>query len=932
MLKSRVNLIAVLAVSLVVGVWSLTESVAAQSGSGELDDQVVEFYALDFSVSEEEARRRLGRIGPLHVIMASIRDLEDSRVAGWGFDHSVDFGAWVWLTGERPPGEAAARIAAAHGDIEIRTGAAHTYAELRAAQDRFNADSVGQPIGNPQAGTKISDAVVFTGISMDTNSVKIGMDLALADGVDQRVTRAAPEPVSDEDFEAEASSLSDVLRDHIEVAVEVVDVERFGPDADFVGGGAIGGCTAGFAVKRKGGDYGIITAGHCDNDLLMEGVRLPYVYGWASDTADAQFHRVPAGSSHQLLADYKCSDIGKRCDVTGVIARSDMMGRYVCRYGRVSALSCAVVKDINYQLEKGYCLDSDNGEPIDCQAVFVSAEGRNLKGCPGDSGGPVHDASGVAYGIHWGGDAPCKRGERHKNPYMIFSAIGEVEDFLDVEVLTEETERSYPVVEDPPAPAAPSALRGVADSGGVSLSWTEPSGDVAGYIVHRRMAVPGQVYDGIAIIRQRPADHDLRISYHDPVAGYYPRAGLTPGMKYHYRVQAFNSIGVTSDWRSGSNSVSVTTVAPQNIRAVTDSDAISVSWTAAKGDFDTYAVYRRAAVKGQAYAQIARTKKTSYHDPVAGLTPGVEYYYRVKAVTKAGIQGSWGSGSNYASATTIAPQGIRAVVESDQVSVSWTVPKGKVSTYAVYRRAAVKGQAYAQIARTKKTSYYDPVAGLTPGVEYYYRVKAVNKASVQGSWGSGSNYASATTIAPQNIRAVVESDQVSVSWTVPKGKVSTYAVYRRAAVKGQAYAQIARTTKTSYYDPVARLTPGVEYYYRVKAVNKASVQGSWGSGSNYASATTIAPQGIRAVVESDQVSVSWTVPKGDFDTYAVYRRAAVKGQAYAQIARTTKTSYYDPVARLTPGVEYYYRVKAVNKASVQGSWGSGSNYASVNIQ
>ncbi len=98
---------------------------------------MAESYARDYSVSIGEAGRRLNQIGLLQKVMGSIRALEGPRVAGWGIDHGEDFGAWVWLTGDDQPSVEASRVAAAYDDVEIRTGAVHTYVELRAAQDRI---------------------------------------------------------------------------------------------------------------------------------------------------------------------------------------------------------------------------------------------------------------------------------------------------------------------------------------------------------------------------------------------------------------------------------------------------------------------------------------------------------------------------------------------------------------------------------------------------------------------------------------------------------------------------------------------------------------------------------------------------------------------------------------------------------------------------
>ena len=89
-------------------------------------DVAVASYALEYSVSQTEASRRLERIGAIQEILASVRGLEAARTAGWGIDHRGSFVGWVLLTGDEPAGAEAAEMADTHNDVEIRTGAQHS--------------------------------------------------------------------------------------------------------------------------------------------------------------------------------------------------------------------------------------------------------------------------------------------------------------------------------------------------------------------------------------------------------------------------------------------------------------------------------------------------------------------------------------------------------------------------------------------------------------------------------------------------------------------------------------------------------------------------------------------------------------------------------------------------------------------------------------
>ncbi len=381
---------------------------------------------------------------------------------------------------------------------------------------------------------------------------------------------------------------------------------------------------------------------------------------------------------------------------------------------------------------------------------------------------------------------------------------------------------------------------------------------------------------------------------------------------------------------------------PGNLSAVLDDDVAVVTWTAPAGGAVTYQVYRRAAAKGYDYQKIGTTSgSTVYRDGISWLSPGLEYYYRVKAVDSQGRVGSWGPGSNYAAITTPAPVIGSAVLNGGWVVISWTEPSGHSprfqefpAGYRLFRRVAVNGTEYKKIQHTIINSYTSIASDLTPGDEYFYRVKYVDRKGRVGGWGSGSNYASLRMPAPVVVSAVVDDSSVRVTWERPYGDAKEYVVYRRAAVKGSKYEQIGKADGPVYRDPASGLTPGVEYYYRVKAINKYGRAGlSWGSGSNYVAAIyTPPPSGLSAALDGGSVVVSWTAPPGHPAGYVLYRRAVVGGSEYQQIGTTSgSTVFRDSASGLSPGVEYYYRVKAVDRRGTSGSWGTGSNYADIKI-
>ncbi len=907
-------------------------------------DSVADSYARDYSVTVGEAERRLNRIASLQEAIGSIRALEGSRVAGWGIGHGENFGAWVWLAGDEQPSDEAALVAAAHDDVEIRTGATHTYEELQAAQDRIDPALV---VDDPEVSSNIAAMVVYTGIDMAANSVTVGIDPGSGSGRSRRDVTPEQESGTEVSFAVEAAVLGDALGEHTGVDMVMTDASGFSNTAEFRGGEAMY-CTAGFTAKQTGGPYGILTAGHCDDYQTMHRVRLPFVVGRKGTRADAQFHRIPHYFSHRMTNDYVCgANANSVCEVTGTAKRMDMMGSYICKTGRKTGVSCGEVTDISINPTRWWinsettCLDKD-GKDAQCEPVFVRVIGRSLKGCVGDSGGPFYDADGIAYGILKGTTRGLECNYKGQKS-AIFSVVEEIEDFLDVKVLTA----------PPRPPSAPQDLMGslrTKTRPGIRLTWNEPAEGAFSYRVYRRLSGSGGDFKLIA--------RAYTPSYLDP------QPGLLSGFNYEYKVQAVNNLYLRSKF---SRTIEVSVIGVKGLHAKaswkgpSNQRGMSISWRLSSlpqstHDSDTnldisltdntnakithFRVYRRSIGSGDVYQQIGESSCCDYLDPISGLRPGVKYLYRVRPVYQHGLEGSWGSKSDYAAvrAPTVKPKARVADPGTAHngklfrgVVVSWNKVNTDVANYEVHRRAAVAGQPYERIATISETEYYDPEAGLTPGMEYYYRVKTVRNNGAVGHWGSRSNYAAVKLPALTGLQASVSSDSGSVSfiWSEPVGDVAGYEVYRRAAIHGQPYTKIGDTTTASYSDPSTGLVPGAEYYYRVKAASAAGAVGSWGSGQNYARVVAPAVGGFKATAVSGGVSVTWAKSAGDVAVYKVYRRVAVQGQPYAEIAETAAVPYLDQSTGLTPGTEYYYRVKPVGTNGVVGGWGPGPNYASI---
>ncbi len=413
---------------------ALTVPTIATADASPTVNVAVASYAADYSVTHQEAQRRLDRIQPLQEILARIRSHEGARLAGWGIDHTGTFTGWVWLTGDQPPSASAAAIANTHSDIEIRAGAVHTLKELLKAQTGLfrNIGPLGQADDNPPEASQIQQIISYTDIDMTANSIVIGIDPDLAVMAPSGSVDSGP--ISDTD-EAMRSTILDVtqsLKDHVGVEYIVEDGRGLSAAADFKAGEPVGGCTSGFTAKQRNTNtYGIIVAAHCTNTanqtLTMHGITLVPTRRAHGPYIDAQFQSIPTGSSHRIFDDYLCEERDP-CDVSNDASRAMIKDSTACHYGRISRETCGTVASIFFMPTNSKICSAL------CNNSFIRVEGSRLRSCTGDSGGPWY-YDGTAYGIHSGHSAtkPCTL----PVTYAFFSPIQAVERILGVDILTD---------------------------------------------------------------------------------------------------------------------------------------------------------------------------------------------------------------------------------------------------------------------------------------------------------------------------------------------------------------------------------------------------------------------------------------------------------------------------------------------------------------
>ena len=445
------------AVLIVVAVGALLPTGASAESATDAEASahpVVASYASDYGVGLAEAQRRLARLPEMQDILAALRAAEPERLAGWGIDHDGPMTAWVWLVGTNPPSSAAAAIAASHTDVEIRTGAKVTFASLAAAQDAFGVGRGIGAAGNTGAADAtqidLSDMLTHTAVDLRANALEIGIDLgaaptALSGALDPGQGQSPTGPLGTTDDASNSSSgtldlIAQLLASHLSVPYNVIEAEPVEAETAFEGGhrmkNGLAVCTSGFTVyHRSTGRYGLLTAGHCDEDTYRaQGTTLTFESRQYGRFLDAAVYLIPSGQSHQVTNKVICVNnyaTQSICSIRSIeSSRLKMMDMPVCRSGTNSGVSCGTVNNVSYLPNPDEGCDGIGGP---CAAVYVQATGPTMQSCRGDSGGPVYSGNS-AYGIHNGSNSGNDCDLLGVSIY--FSAIGRVTSILGVDVVT----------------------------------------------------------------------------------------------------------------------------------------------------------------------------------------------------------------------------------------------------------------------------------------------------------------------------------------------------------------------------------------------------------------------------------------------------------------------------------------------------------------
>ncbi len=424
----------------------------------------------------------------------------------------------------------------------------------------------------------------------------------------------------------------------------------------------------------------------------------------------------------------------------------------------------------------------------------------------------------------------------------------------------------------------------------------------------------------------------------EPDGGVFQLSGLQPNTAY--TVQA----SLDSDFATDDEAEFTTSPAkpdpPANIRITDEADSsLAVAWDPplydGGSDITGYRVQWKAGDEEFVASRQAEVSGTSY--TIASLTNGIPYNVRLMAVNGAGgVSRPSGEISGTPSTTPNAPVILETAAAGVSITISWSAPDNGGSAITGYEVQWKSGDEEFTSARQMDASdTTSTIGGLSAGTAYQVRVRAIN---TNGAGGWSDESAISTGVPPgqpTNVELGFEFGQgiLRLEWDAPSESGDS-------AVRGYEV-QLAQNSNfsnpeegslggSSRHYEFPNLTPGVDYYARVRAVNESG-PGPWSAVVSRPAPSRPAAPVITSVVPGDEeLTITWEGPEhidGDWHFYRVEFRNSedppfpgyeeTKANEYPTSQDTSMGATSHTITGLINGTRYWVRVYAVSSVD----WG-----------
>jgi hypothetical protein len=230
------------------------------------------------------------------------------------------------------------------------------------------------------------------------------------------------------------------------------------------------------------------------------------------------------------------------------------------------------------------------------------------------------------------------------------------------------------------------------------------------------------------------------------------------------------------------------------------------------------------------FAEVARSSPSPFN--ATGLTRNQTYYFNIIALDKAALTSAPTATLSVHTVDTLAPDapvvtGAFAMPVGNTVQVNWTAAGDDLAAFRVYSNAS---GAWAMVAEVGAAARLSAVTNLTDGVAVYFRVTAVDRGNLEGSF---SNVVSATPRDTQRpgpptallVTVPAEGASLVLVWTSPSDNdVVGYHVLILDPTVSADFRDLANVTGVTTYK-AAGLANGISYRFEVTAFDEVPNEG-----------------------------------------------------------------------------------------------------------
>ncbi len=316
--------------------------------------------------------------------------------------------------------------------------------------------------------------------------------------------------------------------------------------------------------------------------------------------------------------------------------------------------------------------------------------------------------------------------------------------------------------------------------------------------------------------------------YLNPTTSYKSPAVLDQRMHYGFFINSGSATVAASASFTGTQFTGaiVGTVPPPSAptafaATLVGNTQANLTWTDNATDETGYAIEVRTSTTWNPLLTVAANTAAYSH---TGLLDGLTYSYRIRA-----LRSTDNAASAYAATTSVtttlttsplAPTGPAALgLSTDEIQFTWADIAHNETGYQIERStSAGSGFTLLTTLGAGASGYTD--SGLSDGVQFYYRVRAVN--GISNSPYTSPVAGATLLIAPVNLIVSATSDtDVSLSWSDLATNETGYQI-ERSTTSGSGFTLVGTTAANATAFTDTTVVGGTTYYYRVRAISAVS--------------------------------------------------------------------------------------------------------------